>query len=181
MAVSDINALLKIANTQEFSKFLHLCVDDMLGKTVDFENYTGDIEWSKDELKKAKLLIQANFKNNVLNEDGAFQFPFENVGETLYNDIQKCYEIRKDEIRQNIVKENLLDKDIPLVENIDWKMKWVMGSSSLVTVSEPLLQVDLNCAGSSKPKKETVNFEVNLEQLEELITKLEQVRSGLTN
>ncbi|KAI4461002.1 comm domain-containing protein 4-8 family member [Holotrichia oblita] len=179
MAGSDINSLLKIGNTADFPKFLHLCVDNMLGKSVSFERCSDDIEWTKEELKSVQLLIQTNFKNNILNNDGVFQFPFENLNETLRIAIEKCYEIRKDEIRQNLIKENLLSKDIPLVENIDWKLKWVMGSSSTITVSEPLLQVDLHCAVGNEVNRKIVNFEMNLSQMDELINKLETARKSV--
>lgn len=151
----------------------------MLGKRVNFETCTGDIEWTNEELKKAQLLIQTNFKNNILNNDAIFQFAFEGVNETIRNVIGKCYELRLNEIRQNLVKEDLLSRNIPLVENIDWQLKWVMGSSSLVTVSQPLLQVDLHCAVGSDIKRRTVNFEMNLDQVEELISKLEEARNDL--
>lgn len=151
----------------------------MLGKSVSIEKCSEDIEWTKDELKSVQLLIQTNFKNNILNNDGVFQFPFENLNETLRIAIEKCYEMRKDEIRQNLIRDNLLSRNIPLVENIDWKLKWVMGSSSTTTISEPLLQVDMHCAVGDEVKRKTVNFEMNLNQMDELINQLEIAKKSV--
>lgn len=153
----------------------------MLGKQINFDSCSGDIEWTNKELKRAQILIQTNFKNNILNNDGAFQFPLENdVGESLLSVIEKCYIVRKDEIRQYLIKEQLLKRNIPLVENIDWKLKWVMGSSSLITVSEPLLQLSLHCAVGSEATPKTINFEINFEQVDEIINKLEGLKKQLS-
>lgn len=91
-----------------------------------------------------------------------------------------CYEIRKEEILQAIIREKLSKYGKPLVENIDWKLKWIMGSSKLASLREPLLQVDLHCfKKQDESARKTINFEMNLEQVDKLIAGLEKVKSEI--
>lgn len=64
------------------------------------------------------------------------------------------------------------------MENIDWRLKWVLGSSDLATLQEPRLQVDLHCVSKNGNSivKDIVNFEASLEQIDNLITDLTKLQ-----
>lgn len=82
---------------------------------------------------------------------------------------------------QALAKECVLNKGYNLVENFDWKVKWILGSSDLATIKEPIVQVDLYCINKEKDtlKRNIVNFEANSEKLDELICALTQVKKEL--
>lgn len=74
-----------------------------------------------------------------------------------------------------MLKERLMKLDQPLVENIDWKVKWVCGSSKLASLSQPLARIDLHCLENSKGRS-TCSFEMNLDQVSDMIQKLEEYK-----
>lgn len=109
--------------------------------------------------------------------DDKFDLKNNTIAENLRNEIRICYEIRKDEIYQALVEEAVVNRGHNLVKNIDWRLKWVMGTSGLATLRKPLLQVDLQC--KTNEKNDCVNFEVNLDQLDNLLSELTEVQKEL--
>ncbi|KAJ8937676.1 hypothetical protein NQ318_002346 [Aromia moschata] len=123
------------------SNFLHECVDDLLGKRIaNFDNYnSGDIEWTKDDYDKTRKCVQHLYRQCIIENN--FHLDKE-ISPNLEEAIRNCYEIRKDAIFQWVAKECVLNLGHNLVDNIDWKLKWILGTSDLATVREPLLQRD---------------------------------------
>lgn len=174
--VADQNCLLKLTNSTVLKKFLHQCVDELVGKEQEnFYNGMDDIEWSVDEHKQARSFIQALYKKYIFEDE--FSPQLSDLSSTHVEEIETCFNIRKKDIHRAVIKEQLLKSNIPLVESIDWKIKWIMGSSKLSSLSEPLVQVDLSCISNVKDGKDMLNFEMNLSQLENLITELEEIKS----
>lgn len=99
--------------------------------------------------------------------------------------LRNCFELRRNEIWQAMAKEAVLKDGHNLVEAIDWRLKWVLGSSKLVTIREPLLQVDLQCVrkalntNNNDSGRNTVNFEMNAHELDDLIAQLEKAQIEL--
>lgn len=148
-------------------------------KQVSFDNYSSDIEWTKEDCEFARNFVQGLFKNCVISEV-TLESKLHDLSDTVQEIIKQCYEIRKQEILQAVLKEHLMKTGEPVVENVDWKLKWVLGSSKLVTLNEPLLQVDLHCLqNKDSVSRSTVNFEINLEQTDMLIAELERVKAEL--
>ncbi|EFA10040.1 uncharacterized protein LOC103314117 [Tribolium castaneum] len=176
-----VDSLLKISNSPVLQQFLHDCIDDLTGiKQASFDNYNSDIEWTVDDFNKAKKCVQKICRESVINNDFDLKTDF---GENVQDEIRKCLELRKDDIFQTLVKEKLVSSGHNLVQNIDWKVKWVLGNSKLAAVREPLVQVDLHCVKNDddKSKKNTVNFEANLEMLDVLIEQLQKTCDELNN
>lgn len=155
---------------------MHECVDDLIGKTTaNFNNYNSDIEWTLNDYNFSKNTIQNLYRQFVV--DDKFDLKNNTIAENLRNEIRICYEIRKDEIYQALVEEAVVNRGHNLVKNIDWRLKWVMGTSGLATLRKPLLQVDLQC--KTNEKNDCVNFEVNLDQLDNLLSELTEVQKEL--
>lgn len=156
-----------------------MCVDELIGREIpSFNNISSDIQWTIDESDKARNLIRNLYKSNLLNNT-EFQTNLIDLPDNINEAIKNCYDVRKDEILQAVAKDNFRQAQLPLVENFDWKLKWINGSSKLASLSEPVLQVDLHCMGIDKPKT-TVNFEMNLEQLDQFILELESAKKQLS-
>lgn len=161
-------------------QFVHECIDDLIGKKrASFDSYSGDIEWSKREHDSARKTIQ-NLLIRCALEDADVQSFTKDLSTDLQQTIKECYGIRKDEILQAVMRENLIENDVPFVENVDWKLKWILGSSKFASLNEPLLQVDLHCLPSRNESTKCVNFEMNLTQTEKLISDLKKARQELT-
>lgn len=153
----------------------------MIGKkTSSFDNYSGDIEWTNEEYHKARNQIQNLFKSNIINNNISFEVNIPDLPSNIIHEIKNCYVIRKKELLQFVMKESYLNSGLPIVENIDWKLKWINGSSKLASISEPILQVDLHCLNKDAANsKSLVNFEMGLEQLDKFINDLENAKALL--
>lgn len=148
----------------------------MQKQNTNFENYNnGDIEWTEEDFDRARAYIQHLYRQSVI--DNNLELP-----KDLTTDIQEavtcCYKIRKNDIFQALAKECILQKGHNLVENIDWRLKWVLGTSDLATLQEPRLQVDLHFASknTNNVTKNVLNFEANLEQIDNLISDLSKLQ-----
>ncbi|XP_053676441.1 uncharacterized protein LOC128726646 [Anopheles nili] len=83
--------------------------------------------------------------------------------------------LRKPEIAQRLIDEvNRLEGGVPLVESFDWNVSWVMGSSSLASVRKQLCTVLLACRDVDS-KAKVISFEMNRNQVEQVISQLETV------
>ncbi|KAK9886081.1 hypothetical protein WA026_014866 [Henosepilachna vigintioctopunctata] len=175
------NALLTVSNSPIFNKFLHICCDELIeGKLVPLENFNNDMEWTTDDAIRAKKVVKDFFCNCALNETFHIE---EDIPETIKKALEECYNIRQGDIQQYLIKASFLNSGHNIVENIDWKLKWILGTSKLSTVREPILQLTLGCVSKEsddlKPKNNKVNFELNLEQVNYLINELENVKAEL--
>lgn len=84
---------------------------------------------------------------------------------------------------QYLARTYVLKNGNNLVENIDWRLKWVLGSSDLAILKEAYLQIDLNGVQNKDEKiqKTSISFEANLEQVDQIIKELKAVKKELSN
>lgn len=129
-------------------------------------------------LIETKKYIKKFYRTAIIDKD--FK-PDPALSDEVNEALKTCYVVRKGDIYQALAKEYILDKGHNIVENFDWKVKWILGSSDLATIKEPVIQVDLNCIKkeSDNVKRNVVNFEANSEKLDELIDALTQIRREL--
>lgn len=160
---------------------MHSVIDELTGRTANYQNNSSkDIEWSKADSIKAKQQITHLYKSCALkNED--LNEKLKDLPASIQEAVINCYNIRRNHILQSVLLNDLAKTGQPIVKNIDWKVKWVLGSAKLVTISEPLLQLDLNCIQKSEVAESTVNCEMNLEQLNSFIAELERAKTELSN
>lgn len=154
-------------------------MDDLIGcKQIKFDSYGGDIEWTEADYNQTLTFVQNLYRESVQNpSEDNFQLKLQELNPNMQTAIKECYDIRKNEIFQCIVKESLLKHEFPVVQNIDWKLKWIMGSSKLSALREPVVQVDLHCFKSQKENvRQTINFEMNLDQVDQFIAELERIQ-----
>lgn len=153
-------------------------MDDLIRvKQIKFDSYSGEVEWTEKDYKEALHFIQTLYREQALSRSSDFE---SKVAELESNDAQRavlgCYGIRETEIAAGIAKELMLRDGGRLVENIDWKLKWVTGSSKFAALREPLLQVDLHCFPTDK-NRGRVNFEMTVDAVDTLIKELENAKS----
>ncbi|CAH1104246.1 unnamed protein product [Psylliodes chrysocephalus] len=179
----NFDPLLKITNSTELKKFLHECIDDLIEKRkINFDNYnSGPIEWTKGDFETAKKNVQLFFKNSTIENN--FDVRLEYLEEHIQEIIKCCLEIRKNDVFQYLARTYVLKNGNNLVENIDWRLKWVLGSSDLAILKEAYLQIDLNGVQNKDEKiqKTSISFEANLEQVDQIIKELKAVKKELSN
>lgn len=104
--------------------------------------------------------------------------PDPNLPKIIQEALTTAYDIRKSQIFQALAKENVLKKGHNVVENFDWKVKWVLGSSDFASIRQPILQMDFYCAQKENDSvvSNIINFEMNSETVEEFIQALTAVK-----
>lgn len=148
-------------------------MDDLIREnSVDFDSYSSDIEWTRGDFEKARNLIHNLYQARVKDEGSDFEL--EGVSKEVQTALEKCYSVRKEDILQAVVRKSMLESGVEnLVENFDWKIKWVMGTSKMASLREPLLQMNLHCM------KESIEFEMDVEKVDALINELEKAKNKL--
>ncbi|KAF5286631.1 hypothetical protein FQA39_LY16205 [Lamprigera yunnana] len=174
------SAILKITNEKTLHQFIHHCIDDLVSNNRShFKIEMDNIEWTKEDSGSALSFIQTLFRQMLKSQN------WENSDLTEFNSkygdiIKECYEIRKRQIYQAVLSEELELIDNRVVQNYDWKLKWVMGSSKLATLREPLLQLDLHCFIKESKDTRTINFEMSISQIDKLILDLEKAKEFIS-
>lgn len=180
MAVSEREFFVKLENLEHLPEFLHECVNCFSAqKTPNFDiDCSGDTEWSQEELARTREKIQNFFRQNAFSQK--FSLPSD-LSENVKSAFENVSKIRHKDILNSIIKENLINNGHNLVENLDWKLKWILGSSKLSILREPVCQVELRYASAEKGlmSKKVIHFEANLEKLDEIISLLNNVKNEL--
>lgn len=140
------------------------------------ENYT-DTD-AKESLKDTKNYIKHFYHTAVIEKDCK---PDPALSKEVKECLKTCYDVRKEDIFQALAKESLLKAKHNLVDNFDWKIKWILGSSDLATIKEPVVQIDLHCIYQDKDviKRNIVNFEANSDKVDQLINALTKIKMNL--
>lgn len=136
------------------------------------------VDWTETDHEKARSLVHKFYRDCAVNNKDS---QIEGMPTNFQQVMTDCYRVRQNEVIQAIAKDSLLSSGTKnLVENIDWRLKWIMGSSKLATLREPVLQMNISCIEKSESNSDTkniVDFEMNLEQVNKLIDTLEKAKS----
>lgn len=160
-----------------FEQFLDECVNELVGKgELNLENYK-DTDAGK-SLKDTKNYIKHFYHTAII--ENSYK-PDPTLSKEVKECLKTCYDVRKEDIFQALAKESLLKAKHNIVDNFDWKIKWILGSSDLATIKEPVLQIDLHCIYQEKDliKGNIVNFEANSEKVDQLIDALTKIKMNL--
>ncbi|XP_066146385.1 uncharacterized protein [Euwallacea fornicatus] len=156
-------------STEELSEYLHRSISSL---TLNPNSHN-----KEDDLKKS---IHNFYRHKAI--DHTFPVP-EDVPDQVAKNLEIVYDLRRKDIINSVIKEKLVGSGHTLVENYDWKLKWVVGSSSLTSIREPICQIELICltlGADLKPCRNSVSFECDLEGIEKLINVLNSVKEKLS-
>lgn len=149
------------------------------GTSIDFKEKP---EWKRAYYESGRSYILTLCKEYVTN---GRELDLSDLPQPVQDAINDCFKLRHEDIRDAVLQESFLQTTgLNLVENIDWKVKWVLGSSKLSLHKEVLLQLDLNCVQANDKcdiVRNCVTCEVDKEQLDKLIANLEEVKIELEN
>lgn len=117
------------------------------------------------------------YKKKVTTADYDMEDDLAGLGVEQIQCVQECYEIRKPEIQRLVTKECLAKMDCPLATDFDWKLKWIIGSSTLSSLREPLLQMDIRTMhidSDENTLNDSVQFEMNVGELKNFMSEIEK-------
>lgn len=116
-----------------------------------------------------------------MDEDYKISEKLSEMGTEKVNIVEDCFNIRKSDILSKLQTEILSKLDNPLVTNFDWKVNWIIGSSSLSSIREPIIPVDFSTLHSKNNEniRNIINFEMNSNELDCFTNQLENAISKL--
>ncbi|XP_046611821.1 COMM domain-containing protein 8-like [Neodiprion virginianus] len=162
-------------NSDVMNQFLHACVDEICGrKRVTFQQFTNSVEWTENEYKIARQVIFDLLRNPAVLylENERMPHRYVETPAELQLAIRTCVNIRREHLVKALLREHSIKNGTTLLD-FDWRLKWIMGSSKLATLKEPLLQLDLITEDSKS--QQILDLELNRDELDMLINALEEV------
>ncbi|KAG8230406.1 hypothetical protein J437_LFUL010207, partial [Ladona fulva] len=174
-------ALLSHLKEDELKEFLHSCINEICGrKGPNYADFRQHDEFSMDNF--SSLVIGAK---KLCTEMHSLDMDFEKVKEFIpaleycqYEVLRDCLEVRKDELMTHAAVEKVSKSDNVLMD-YDWKLKWIVGSSSFSDIQEPLLNLDLHMRCGNE--KKTLNLELDKSELKLMIEALEKAQQTMLN
>ncbi|XP_069704091.1 COMM domain-containing protein 8-like [Periplaneta americana] len=181
--------ILQNAPINAFQECLHMCINDICGKkTASYESFKSVTNWTNEEYDMATSGIKHLFLEavvNHLNEEEILE-KISQLDTNRQEMILECLAVRRVDI-QNVMLQKTCAISGPILQDFDWKVKWVMGSSKLSSLREPLLSLDLHLTeGRSMKNKNasvtnTLNLELDKNELNKLISVLEKAQEAMSN
>ncbi|KFB37302.1 AGAP009671-PA-like protein [Anopheles sinensis] len=174
--------IVKTTTDEDFTEAIFLLIDYMveLPRTQRTRDRLATLlghPSNSDELKNTLKLFENVIRKYCVGEldEGQLRAHFSQLPANRQQRAVEIVNLRKPEIAQRLIDEvNRREGGVPLVESFDWDVSWVMGSSSLASLRKQLCTVVFACRDvDSKPK--TVSFEMEREQVDEVIRHLEAV------
>ncbi|RWS06796.1 COMM domain-containing protein 8-like protein, partial [Dinothrombium tinctorium] len=101
------------------------------------------------------------------------------VNEETQKAIYECIEVRRVELK-NAITNMIINETCPqILTDFDWQLKMILASDKMADINEPILNLDLKLKNSKmKHSSKNISFEMNKEELKNLITKLEEAHSA---
>ncbi|KAJ9596125.1 hypothetical protein L9F63_012709 [Diploptera punctata] len=134
--------------------------------------------------EEKNVRFQKLLQNSPLNSFKEIKEKLGNIDSSRLEMVLECFSVRRNDIKNILLQEQCAISG-PVLQDFDWKVKWVMGSSKSALLREPLLNLDLYLSeGGSLKIKDTqrvVNLELDKDELNKLISALEKAQETLSN
>ncbi|XP_034952406.1 uncharacterized protein [Chelonus insularis] len=173
MDMQRINGFLcNPVNSNLLTEFFHSCINEVSNYSSPTFQQFANIGWTEDEyeffhqltislLKEPTICCLDREKISPQSTNYAIDIP-----EELLN----CVKTRLSHITDTLII-NYSQKYMPILTDFDWRVHVVMGSSSVASIRQPLLQLDLKIKDQNLERIE--KLEMNEEELEHFIKVLE--------
>lgn len=140
-------------------QFLHHIINNLDGKSPT--NLDPD-------LHQLAAYLKEFYTKKTLNPNTTLP---ETIPQHLGRAVESVFQSRQGDLVGQVVRRRVAQSGRSVVENFDWRLKWILGSSA-AELREPVCQLDLICLGDLG--KSVVGFECDLNGLEQLISALQQ-------
>ncbi|XP_046387624.1 uncharacterized protein LOC124157157 [Ischnura elegans] len=179
MGPEETQKFLFTLSDDELKEFLYSCIDELSGKKGPaLLNLQSRSQYSKNDFKElvtnvCKMCYDCIALNLDLDKVKE-KYPILSLSQC--NVLNLCITNRKSEIIPN-ANLNRVGKTENLLKDYDWKLKWVIGSSTFSALHEPLLALDLHL--ESGKENTAMNLELDKTELKHLIEALEKAQQSM--
>ncbi|XP_058790979.1 COMM domain-containing protein 8-like [Phymastichus coffea] len=173
-----ISGLFNKNEPEKLNKFLHECIDQICGcKGPLYQKYCNS-SWTKEEFNDfyIQILKLLHNPNSLYCDIEKMSLEFHELPKHIQDAMMTCLKVRKSELTDALLY-HYSSKHKPTLLNYDWSLKYVMGSSTMVSIREPLLQLNLIC--KDKKEENIIKLELDESELNMLIETLETVANPL--
>lgn len=131
-------------------------------------------EYEIENIDSAKCEIVSLLRSIVY--DGLDNPLLDSYGDERRQILNEIYEERKVDIVLKLLKEHN-SRCGPVLDKFDWKLKWVLGSSSSVNLRYPLVELMLDTVQTEQDKivRKSITLELTKDELDVLLNSLKSV------
>uniref|UniRef100_A0A182NBI2 COMM domain-containing protein n=1 Tax=Anopheles dirus TaxID=7168 RepID=A0A182NBI2_9DIPT len=175
--------IIKTASESDFTEAIFLLIDYMVEvprsqRSRDrLATLLGHGSSASDELKHTLKQFDNLVRKYCIGEldEGCLRSHLSHLSPSRQDRAVEIVNLRRPEIARRLIDEvNRREGGVPLVESFDWNVSWIMGSSSLASLRKQLCTVAFDCRDADA-KTQTISFEMDKKQVEEVIRQLEAV------
>lgn len=179
----NLSHLLSTVNAEVLKEFVHRCIDKICGrKGPSEEKFCASCGWNHSQFLEANSALEEFLVECVAQDyDRKKIEEFVSLEDNQLQAFLNCLVVRKDELQISLLRQ-YQNRPSQFLSDFDWKLKWVMGSSSLASYQETLLELDMTAVQhptvpiSSKSPYERISVELTRDDLSTLINTLEKAQ-----
>lgn len=153
----------------------------MLGITPSSELLQSDLTKEDLELTRKALnsvLCSVAMIENENDLQKSLKDKLPNLEKSQMETIYDIFQIRRIDIMKYMVN-NLNSLNSPLLNNFNWRLKWVLGSSTLASYKEPLLQCDFVFKKLNDESFKQITTELSSNEVDLILSCLESAKTEL--
>lgn len=180
--LAEISMLSKLSSVK-VKLLLVQVINDIIGKPIDYakvEKYTSDAKFDLADKKACiaamNFVVRSSAKYSVTPDILTDELQQLGLPKEHANSICRAYGDKIEQL-QEVARENTLK--VGQVLNIDYRVKYVLGSSMLASVREPMVEVGLAVQQANQTKN--VAFSMTAEKCRLLLAELKEARSLMTS
>ncbi|CAB3361901.1 Hypothetical predicted protein [Cloeon dipterum] len=163
---TELSAIVSKLDTEAFSTLVGVCIEGLCGR---LETYP-DCNLSEEEIKALSNAVKSATETILklnLNQNQPLPDEWTNVDLKFTELLHQCLEERREDAKL-IRKKIILNRASPNLKDYNWDVKWVLGSSNLSSLEQPLASVNFILPGGTSHL-----IEMTESELDKLIQSLE--------
>lgn len=185
----SLSSLILPLSVDVLKEFIHRCADEICGRRGPTEDkFCTSCSWTHSQFQEAVASSKA-----FLTECVVFSHSRDKIKELLsllddpqINGITNCLTVREEELQKCLLN-RYQNHSAVVLHDFDWKLKWLMGSSSLAALQEVIVELDLitvlntglEVSSTSSKKPSRIILELTHENVNTLIHVLEKAQVSL--
>lgn len=128
-----------------------------------------------DEFENAIKFISNIYRQHILEliPESELLSHFSHLNADYQQSVLDVFTVRRNEIEEFLINEHNSQTN-KLLMSFDWDIRWILGTSNMVSLRSQIATLILNCKSADKSDLETIHMELTRKHIDQLIEILEQ-------
>lgn len=128
-----------------------------------------------DEFENAIKFISNIYRQHILEliPESELLSHFSHLNAGYQQSVLDVFTVRRNEIEEFLINEHNSQTN-KLLMSFDWDIRWILGTSNMVSLRSQIATLILNCKSADKSDLETIHMELKRKHIDQLIGILEQ-------